>query len=128
MSLQIYTNGYVTFGLSYESRYPVKLDKNMLSYYKRGRARLQGFAMLSPMWTDNDAHQGSVTYHIYDQTQPGVTGGENVRSKVSSCRMFYLEVFICVRSMLRIRYSVLFVLQCIHVTCGGTIRHRAIIS
>ena len=31
------------------------------------------------------------------------------------------------RSMLRIRYSVLFVLQCIHVTCGGTIRHIAFI-
>ena len=42
--------------------------------------------------------------------------------------MFYLEVFICVRSMLRILYSVPFVLQCIHVTCGGTIRHRAFIS
>ena len=42
--------------------------------------------------------------------------------------MFYLEVFICVRSMLRILYSVPFVLECIHVTCGGTIRHRAFIS
>ena len=35
--------------------------------------------------------------------------------------MSYLEVFICVRSMLRIRNFVPFVLQCIHVTCGGTI-------
>ena len=42
--------------------------------------------------------------------------------------MFYLEVFICVRSMLRIHYFVLFVLQYIHVTCGGTIRHIAFIS
>ena len=42
--------------------------------------------------------------------------------------MFYLEVFICVRSMLRIHYFVPFVLQCIHVTCGGTIRHIAFIS
>ena len=35
---------------------------------------------------------------------------------------------ICVRSQLRIRYFVPFVLQCIHVTYGGTIGHRAFIS
>ena len=42
--------------------------------------------------------------------------------------MLYLEVSICVRSLLRLRYFVPFVLPCIHVTCGGTIRHRAFIS
>ena len=42
--------------------------------------------------------------------------------------MLFLEVSICVRSLLRIRYFVNFVLPCIHVTCGGTIRHRAFIS
>ena len=39
--------------------------------------------------------------------------------------MLFLEVSICVRSLLRIRYFVPFVLPCIHVTCGGTIRHRS---
>ena len=42
--------------------------------------------------------------------------------------MLFLEVSICVRSLLRIRYFVPFVLPCIYVTCGGTIRHRAFIS
>ena len=42
--------------------------------------------------------------------------------------MSYLEFFIGVRSLLKILYSVPFVRQCILVTCGGTIRHRAFIS
>ncbi len=42
--------------------------------------------------------------------------------------MLFLEVSLCVRSLLRIRYFVSFVLPCIHVTCGGIIRHRALIS
>ena len=42
--------------------------------------------------------------------------------------MSYLELFICVRSLLKILYSVPFVRPCILVTCGGTIRHRAFIS
>ena len=42
--------------------------------------------------------------------------------------MSYLEFFICVRSLLKILYSVPSVRPCILVTCGGTIRHRALIS
>ena len=43
-------------------------------------------------------------------------------------RECYFSKFPCVRSLLRIRYFVNVVLPCIHVTCGGTIRHRAFIS
>ena len=42
--------------------------------------------------------------------------------------MSYLELFIYVRSLLKILYSVPFVRPCILVTCGGTIRHRAFIN
>ena len=63
---------------------------------------------------------------------PSATG---MKELLCACEVYslehaiiYLEVFICVRSMFRIHYFVPFVLQCIHVACGGTIRHIALIS
>ncbi|KAI0210407.1 Mucin-like protein [Lamellibrachia satsuma] len=77
----IYTNGYVTFGLNFASRYPHRLNKDILSYAKRQTAKKQGFAMLAPLWTDNDARTGDVYYHIYDLTQPGSTSSDQARVK-----------------------------------------------
>ena len=91
MSLQIYTNGYVTFGLNFESRYPDSLSKYMLSYHKRQTANKQGFAMLAPLWTDNDARYGDVYYHIYDLTMPGSTATDQARVKVWLC-FFLLSI------------------------------------
>jgi len=81
--LQIYTNGYVTFGLNFESRYPDNLNKDLLSYAKRDTAKKQGFAMLAPLWTDNDAQYGDIFYHVYDLTQPGSTSTDQARVKVN---------------------------------------------
>ncbi|KAK2160812.1 hypothetical protein NP493_1626g00009 [Ridgeia piscesae] len=79
--MKIYSNGYVTFGLNFESRYPVRLRTNMLGYMKRKTAQKQGFAMLAPLWTDNNARYGEVYYHIYDLTQPGSTPTDKARVK-----------------------------------------------
>ncbi|KAK2158335.1 hypothetical protein NP493_1807g00024 [Ridgeia piscesae] len=79
--MKIYSNGYITFGLNFESRYPDRMDKNMLGYAKRKTAQKQGFAMLAPLWTDNDARYGQVYYHIYDKTQPGPTSKDKARVK-----------------------------------------------
>ncbi len=54
----------------------------MLSYAKSETARKLGFAMLAPLWTDNDARHGDVYYHIYDLMQPGATYTEQARVKV----------------------------------------------
>ena len=81
--LQIYTNGYVTFGLNFESRYPDNLNKELLSHAKRELAKKQGFAMLAPLWTDNDAQGGDIFYHVYDLTLPGSTSTDQARVKVN---------------------------------------------
>ncbi|KAK2149526.1 hypothetical protein NP493_2972g00000 [Ridgeia piscesae] len=53
----------------------------MLGYAKRKTANKQGFAMLAPLWTDNNARYGQVYYHIYDLTQPGSTPTDKARVK-----------------------------------------------
>ncbi|KAI0237078.1 Mucin-like protein [Lamellibrachia satsuma] len=53
----------------------------MLRYHKRQTANNQGFAMLAPLWTDNDARYGDVYYHIYDLTMPGSTATDQARVK-----------------------------------------------
>ena len=80
---QVYTNGYVTFGLNFESRYPDKFSKYMLSENKRITAQKQGFAMLAPMWTDTFGRFGHVYYQIYDMTKPGSTS--TVQTRVKAC-------------------------------------------
>ncbi|KAI0239923.1 Mucin-like protein [Lamellibrachia satsuma] len=79
--MKIYTNGYVTFGMNFENRYPDTLNKEMLSYAKRQTAEKQGFAMLAPLWTDNDAVSGDYYYHIYDLTKPGTSSTDQARVK-----------------------------------------------
>ncbi|KAK2165544.1 hypothetical protein NP493_1362g01015 [Ridgeia piscesae] len=79
--MKIYANGYVTFGLNFESRYPDRLSKYLLVNTKRNIAQKKGFAMLAPLWTDNDARKGKVYYHIYDLTQPGSTLTDKARVK-----------------------------------------------
>ena len=79
---KIYTNGYVTFGLDFDGRYPDRLNKNLLAHTKRKNARARGFAMLAPLWTDNDARHGDVYYHMYDLTQPESTSLEQARVMV----------------------------------------------
>ena len=86
---QVYTNGYVTFGLNFDSRYPDKFSKSMLSENKRITAQKQGFAMLAPMWTDTFGRFGDVYYHIYDMTKPGSTS--TVQTRVKAC----ISLFIC---------------------------------
>ena len=54
----------------------------MLNYAKRQIAKRQGFAMLAPLWTDNDARYGHVYYHIYDITKPGSNSLEQARVQV----------------------------------------------
>ena len=83
---QIYTNGYATFGLNFDSRYPGVLNRYMLGYQKRLQAERQGFAMLAPMWTDNNAQYGDIYYRIYDLTTPGSTYFDKLRTKVLHIR------------------------------------------
>ena len=59
----------------------------MLVNTKRNIAQKKGFAMLAPLWTDNDARKGKVYYHIYDLTQPGSTRTDKARVKVSWCEL-----------------------------------------
>ena len=85
---QVYTNGYVTFGLNFESRYPDKFSKYMLSENKRITAQKQGFAMLAPMWTDTFGRFGHVYYQIYDMTKPGSTS--TVQTRVKACISLFI--------------------------------------
>ena len=82
LCVQIFTNGYVTFGMNFDSRYPVQLGSDMLNVTKQVTARKRGFAMLAPLWTDNDGRSGDVFYHIYDTTKPGLKYDEKARVKV----------------------------------------------
>ncbi|KAK2190863.1 hypothetical protein NP493_66g06040 [Ridgeia piscesae] len=77
--MKIFTNGYVTFGLDFNSRNPVKLTPEMLSLSKRLKASARGMAMVAPLWTDNDATQGDVFYHIYDLANAGSTSTDLAR-------------------------------------------------
>ena len=68
--------------MPFDSRYPVQLGKDMLNVTKQSIARRRGFAMLAPLWTDNDGRSGDVFYHIYDTTQPGIKSVDKARVKV----------------------------------------------
>ncbi|KAK2171162.1 hypothetical protein NP493_1097g00024 [Ridgeia piscesae] len=64
-SMQITTNGYVTLGASYISRTP-NMFVDMFSPAKKADIYKSGFAMFAPMWTDCNAKEGNVFYHVYD--------------------------------------------------------------
>ena len=85
---QIFTNGYVTFGLDFESRNPVRLNQEMLSLTKRLKAKTRGITMMAPLWTDNDATQGDVFYHIYDLANAGSTSTDLARVQVCTGVIF----------------------------------------
>ena len=68
--------------MPFDSRYPVQLGKDMLNVTKQVTARRRGFAMLVPLWTDNDGRSGDVFYHIYDTTKPGIKSVDKARVKV----------------------------------------------
>ena len=86
---QIFTNGYVTFGLDFDSRNPVRLNQEMLSLTKRLKAKTRGITMMAPLWTDNDATQGDVFYHIYDLANAGSTGTDLARVQVCTGILFW---------------------------------------
>ncbi|KAK2190852.1 hypothetical protein NP493_66g04024 [Ridgeia piscesae] len=77
--VKIFTNGYVTFGLDFDSRNPVRLNQEMLSLTKRLKAKTRGITVMAPLWTDNDATQGDVFYHIYDLANAGSTATDLAR-------------------------------------------------
>ncbi|KAK2190867.1 hypothetical protein NP493_66g06051 [Ridgeia piscesae] len=76
---KIFTNGYVTFGLDFDRRNPVRLNQEMLSLTKRLKAKKRGMVMMAPLWTDNDATKGDVYYHIYDLAKAGSTSTDLAR-------------------------------------------------
>jgi len=108
---QIYSNGYVTFGLNYDNRYPDRFGKEMLSYAKRGIAQMQGFAMLAPLWTDNDARTGTIYYQIYDLTRLGPTDIDKARVRVSYINILTINVTLWYN-------TVNSVVAIFHTTCG----------
>jgi len=66
-------------GQSYNRRMPA--DFFVVSSSKKWSAYDRGFAMFAPLWTDADFQTGSVSYHIYDRTSPGLSETENHRTK-----------------------------------------------
>jgi len=86
---QIFTNGYVTFGLEFDSRNPIRLNKELLSLAKRLKAKKRGMVMMAPLWTDNDATQGDVFYHIYDLDNAGSTATDMARVQVCTGLIFW---------------------------------------
>ena len=93
---QIFTNGYITFGMEFDSRNPVKLSSEMMSDANRSEAKKRRLSMLAPLWTDNDATHGDVYYHIYDLNNAGSTSTDLARVQVcksysfSSCMVFII--------------------------------------
>lgn len=77
---QITTNGYVTLGSNYRSRTP-NLFTNMFNPSKEAVLDRTGFAMFAPMWSDVNAREGNVFYHVYDQATTGLSDDERARTK-----------------------------------------------
>ena len=76
---QIYSNGYVTLGQSYNRRIPA--DFVTVSHSKKWSSYYRGFALFAPLWTDANFQRGRVTYHIYDRTDTKVSETEKYRVK-----------------------------------------------
>jgi len=62
-------------GSSYESRTP-NMFTGMFSALKITNVEKFGFAMFAPMWTDNNAKEGRVLYHVYDRAITGMSDDE----------------------------------------------------
>ena len=52
----------------YDGRQPKKLFHNMFDSVKMTTALSKGFAMIAPLWTDNDGRSGNVFYNNYDSS------------------------------------------------------------
>jgi len=50
----------------FDGRQPKRDFRSMFDSTKMAAARDKGFAMIAPLWTDNDGRHGSVFYHVYD--------------------------------------------------------------
>ena len=50
----------------FDGRQPKPGFQSMFDSVKKAAARKKGFVMIAPLWTDNDARQGKVFYHIYN--------------------------------------------------------------
>ena len=87
--LQIYTNGYITFGLGFKNRNPKKLQMNIMSAAKLKKIEKRGMALMAPLWTDNDATKGDVYYHIYDLANAGSTATDLARVQV--CTSYHVN-------------------------------------
>ena len=70
----------------------MKLSPEMLSLSKRLKANARGITMMAPLWTDNDATQGDVFYHIYDLANAGSTATDLARVQV--CPRLIVNLFI----------------------------------
>ena len=79
-SHQITTNGYVTLGASYISRTP-NMFVDMFSPTKKADIYKSGFAMFAPMWTDCNAKEGNVFYHVYDGSTVGLSDTAKARAQ-----------------------------------------------
>ena len=53
----------------------------MLSASKKEAVAKLGFAMFGPMWTDADARQGDVFYHVYNRATEGVSDDNKARAR-----------------------------------------------
>ena len=67
-------------GASYNSRIPTKFE-DMLSASKKVAVKKSGFAMFTPMWTDADASEGDVFYHVYNRATEGVSDDKKARAR-----------------------------------------------
>ncbi|KAI0213904.1 hypothetical protein LSAT2_001008 [Lamellibrachia satsuma] len=64
-AIVVYTHGYVTLSQRSNFRTPVDIRKAMTPKVKK-HSRRYGFAILAPLWTDNDCSRGKTFYHVYD--------------------------------------------------------------
>ena len=57
----------------------------MLSKDKLKNAKKQGFAIIAPLWTDNDVRNGHVNYQIYDENKLSQRSTPQERARVKVC-------------------------------------------
>ncbi|KAI0221528.1 Mucin-like protein [Lamellibrachia satsuma] len=67
-------------GSSYKGRTPTRFE-DMFSASKKEAVAKSGFAMFAPMWTDADARQGHVFYHVYNRATEGVSADNKARTR-----------------------------------------------
>lgn len=76
----IYSNGYITMNTPFEGRQPKRGFRSMFDSTKMADALNKGFAMIAPLWTDNDGRYGSVFYQVYDKALGDVDGQDSANA------------------------------------------------